>query len=369
MVLKYGGLLRPVGTVDRVAFPLIRTVNINVELSRVRLRLPETHTWFDFGGSMRQVFDEGSYEADFFSYNAKQAKRLLQALDTDNPYARARSMNNLKQLGLAVQNYRQQFGDYTANDTFKRNLDVNADLIRQAEQRTQEILAKEGEAIVTDNRGRLNTYFLDQKNDSAKNVVNELGGNFQVVVVPKEGKPQAGKETFNYKWLESNKLENRERVGQKDMDERFGKQAEIQAGDKLKTFAKGQSLLGDVSGESGAQVRGKRRGDVSEPQSRSLAQSQQQLARQYQQKLQTEQQLDEVRQQQAGARMDDRLSRSSVAPLPANQPQMPGMPGQPAMDAYGMMPGDDAWHGRRLRRPSADSRSRLCDARSGRHGG
>jgi hypothetical protein len=51
VVLKYGGWLQPVGIVDRVAFPLMRTVNINVELSRVRLRVPETHAWFDFGGT------------------------------------------------------------------------------------------------------------------------------------------------------------------------------------------------------------------------------------------------------------------------------------------------------------------------------
>ncbi|HPM81645.1 MAG TPA: hypothetical protein PLF81_13145 [Candidatus Anammoximicrobium sp.] len=349
VVLKYGGWLQPVGIVDRVAFPLMRTVNINVELSRVRLRVPETHTWFDFGGTMRQVFDKGSYEADFFSYNAKQVKRLMQTLNTDNYYARARSMSNLKQLGLAVQNYRQQFGDYSSNDAFKRNLDVNADLIRQAEQQTQEILAKEGEATVTDNRRRLNTYFLDQKNASALNVVNELGGNFRVVTESEEGKPAAGKEMFNYKWLESNKLENRERFEKKDADVRFGKQVQVEAGDKLKSYAKGQSLLGDISSESGAQVRGKRRGDVSEPQSRSVAQSQQELARRYQQKLQTEQQLDEVRQQQAGARMDDFSSLSNAATPPANQPpasQMPGMagmpgtmPGQGAADAYGMMPG------------------------------
>jgi len=352
VVLKYGGWLQPVGTVDRVAFPLMRTVNINVELSRVRLRLPETHTWFDFGGSMRRVSDEGEYEADFFSYNAKQVKRLMQTLNTDNYYARARSMSNLKQLGLAVQNYQQQFGDYRANDTFRRNLDVNADLIRQAEQQTQEILAKEGAVTVTDNRGRLNTYFLDQSNDSAKNVVNELGGNFQVVIVPKEGKPQAGKETFNYKWLESNKLENRERFEKDDGAVRFGKQAQVEAGDKLKSYAKGQSLLGDVSDESGAQVRGKRRGDVSEPQSRALSQSQQELARRYQQKLQTEQQLDQVRQQQAGVRMDDFSSLSTVAPPPTNQPpvpQMPGMPGimagQGAAGAYGMMPGAGGYPG------------------------
>ena len=341
VVLKYGGRLQPVGVVDRLDFPLLHTVNINVELSRVRLRLPETHTWFDFRGSMRQVYDEGSYEADFFSYNAKQVKRLISSLSTDNYYARARSMSNLKQLGLAVHNYQQQYGSYRANESLKRNLDVNADLIRQAEQQAQEILAKEGEAVSTDNRGRLNSFFLDQKNGSASNVVNELGGNFQVLAISPDGQAPAGAkpgaETFNYRWLESNQLENRERFDKKDMATRFGTQAQVEAGDKLKSFAKGQSLLGDLSGDAGAQVRGKRRSDESEPQSRSLAQSQQQLARQYQQRLQAEQQVDQLQQQASGAVDFGAVTSNLTAPATA-APLMPGMAGQ-AAGGYGMMPG------------------------------
>jgi hypothetical protein len=340
VVLKYGGQLQPVGTVDRVDFPLIRTVNINVELSRVRLRLPETHTWFDFGGSMRQVFDEGSYEADFFSYNAKQVKRLMQTLNTDNYYARARSMNNLKQLGLAVQNYQQQFGSSRANEALKRNLDVNADLIRQAEQQTNEILTKEGTEIVTDNRGRLNSYFQDQKNGSALNVVNELGGNFRIVASSPDGKalavPQSGTETFNYKWLESNKLENRERFEKKDADTRFGKQAQVEAGDKLKSYAKGQSLLGGILPQKNAGVSA-RSSEAAQSPSRALSPSQQELARQYQQKLQTGQPLDQVRQQPPVAAVEPAAVRSNLAAPATGQLQMPGIPGQTGAGGYGMM--------------------------------
>ena len=53
------------GGLTTVRFPLIHTENIHVEESQVRLRLPETHRWFDFGGSMRLVEDEEELLAGF----------------------------------------------------------------------------------------------------------------------------------------------------------------------------------------------------------------------------------------------------------------------------------------------------------------
>jgi hypothetical protein len=353
VVLKYGGCLPPVGTVDRLSFPLLRTVNIQVELSRVRLRLPETHTWFDFGGTLRQVFDEGSYEADFFSYNAKQAKRLLQAMNTDNPYARARSMSNLKQLGLGVQSYRGQYDSLMRNEAFKRNFDANADLIRQAEQQTQELLEQEDQAIITDNRGRLNTFFLDQKNDSARNVVTELGRNFQVVAEAEEASTAAAKETFNYRWLESNQLKNRLESSSDGAELRFGKRAQVEAGDKLKGYAQSQSLLGDLSKEAGAQTRSRQSNEVAERESPAVGQSQQSLARQYQRKLEEEQQLDQAPRKPAqgqdlfGLEQDDaglanRLQRGVAAGLADADAMggyaMPGMGG--GMGGGGFYRGD-----------------------------
>src|SRR4029079_3832677 len=55
VVLKYGGELGALDSLDQVDFPLIRTVNIHVERSQVELYVPETHRWFDFGGTMRLV--------------------------------------------------------------------------------------------------------------------------------------------------------------------------------------------------------------------------------------------------------------------------------------------------------------------------
>ena len=50
-VLIYGGKLPPLGRLSSVAFPLLRTKNINVERSVVKLCLPESHRWFGFGGT------------------------------------------------------------------------------------------------------------------------------------------------------------------------------------------------------------------------------------------------------------------------------------------------------------------------------
>ena len=72
VVLKYGGELGRLGAVDHIDFPMIRTVNIHVELSQVELYLPESYDWFNFGGTMRHVAGEGDLAAGWLAYNTKQ---------------------------------------------------------------------------------------------------------------------------------------------------------------------------------------------------------------------------------------------------------------------------------------------------------
>ena len=343
VVLKYGGRLRPVATVDRVSFPLVRTVNINVELSRVRLRLPQTHTWFDFGGTLRHVSDEGSFEADFFAYNAQQAKRLLQALNTDNPYARARSISNLEQLGLGLHAQHGAYRTFMTNEAFKRSYEANAAVIQQATQQAQDYRLLEDQAAVTDNRTRLNTFFLDQRNEPARNVVGELGGNFPLAVDVGQAERKSDAERFNYRWLERHQLENRGQVGRDDRDERLGRQVPTEAGDRLKIYTQNQSLLGEVGDKSSVQLRSRRSGAAREPQ--AVGQSQQELARQYQQALQDKQQTEQTRQdsmfERSGLDPDrarvtgDMETRGGMAGMPASGPAPPQMYGMGGMGGFG----------------------------------
>jgi hypothetical protein len=297
VVLKYGGRVGSgqLRTSDDLSFPLIRTVNINVELSQVRLRLPDTHRWFDFDGSMRQVFDESEYMADFFLYNRQQVKRLMQVWDSENPYAKARVANNLKQIELAMHNNQDTYRTFLPNATFKKNYDANTSVIQQAQQQTKDFFAQEGQIAVDDNRRRLNTFWMEQKNGLARNIVNDLPGNFGSAAVPQPAaKPQSGKENLNYDWLSSNQLDNREKYSQKELESRFGRVREEagQEGKKLKqdraNLLGKQSLLGDIAGEKAAAKDKSRKLAEQRQSTENLSKSQRLLARQYQQQLEQE---------------------------------------------------------------------------------
>ena len=72
--LKYGGRQQAVAGLATVGFPLIRTVNIHVEESQVRLRLPETHRWLNFRGSMRLVAEEEDLTAGLVKYKTQELR-------------------------------------------------------------------------------------------------------------------------------------------------------------------------------------------------------------------------------------------------------------------------------------------------------
>ena len=206
VVLKYGGKMPPLGTLDTaktaVRFPLVQTVNVRVELSQVRLHLPETWRWFDFGGTMGLAGREEELTAGFVRYQTEVVERLMETMRQDNPYAKRRAANNLKQLGLALPNY----DDSSRVSAGYMHYFGEAEVLQKAQQQVEQLEEAAGEQEGVDNRSQLNTLFEQQQTTRAKNVVQDLGSNWGRPVdeqMPGGAEPAS---KFNRKWLMSNAL-------------------------------------------------------------------------------------------------------------------------------------------------------------------
>ncbi len=180
VVLKYGGKLKRPGLFRQYHFPLIRTVNINVELSQVRLRLPETHRWFNFSGTMGRVQTEGELQAGWFEFRTRQLGELSQLFSSSGKmYSKARASNNLKQLESAIQQTNKYYQEQTTvSDELRRQMDANAEALQQAQRQAAQLdLSSSGEPT-PGNRSVLNDLYNSQLNTRSFNIVEEAGANF-----------------------------------------------------------------------------------------------------------------------------------------------------------------------------------------------
>jgi hypothetical protein len=98
VVLKYGGRTRLPKLGGKVAFPVIEPQNVTPERSQLELRLPRDRQWFQFAGTMGVVGGREQFQAGYLAYQNVQAKRLVQALQSSNDYARQRAQSNLRRL-------------------------------------------------------------------------------------------------------------------------------------------------------------------------------------------------------------------------------------------------------------------------------
>ena len=214
VAVKYGGTLAALGKLATVSFPLIRTVNIHVEQSQVRLYLPETHDWFDFGGSLGRVANEADLAAGFLSYQSKLLQRLSQTRTSDNAFAKARATNNTKQIELQLHDYlRSNEGQAAGNEAFKQEAANTERTLKEAESQSPTEGYFEDVAGETDNRGNLNRLYEGQETRRSKNVVNELGANFDSTRQPQQQPlaDQGGKgQEFNNKWFLNNNLNSQD---------------------------------------------------------------------------------------------------------------------------------------------------------------
>ncbi len=207
VVLKYGGRIDAPSLWSQVRFPLPRTMNIDVELSHVRLHLPETRHWMNFDGTMRYALDENDLAAGRLSYQTKSVERLVDVLRNADPFAKVRAAANLKkQLSIIEDQKKSDRGDHqdvqvqqelVQNSAVVREAEGNLDASRSCRRRTEQ------STIV-----HCSMTSLPASRTSARNVVGKLGGNWDAEKEAKPSPPGATGAEFNERWLRSNRLDS-----------------------------------------------------------------------------------------------------------------------------------------------------------------
>jgi len=232
VALKYGGRLDGLRHIARVGFPLIRTENINVELSQVELRLPRSHKWLDFDGTMRMVQQAGDFEAGFLSYQNKLTERLVNTLKYGNYFEQARSVSNLKGLAKSLESTQKKMQTYGNNAKVNIEISNASAVIQDANKELAEFDREQQQDMDgLDNRGNLNDAFVDQDNHFARNVVFNNGANWDNSTVAQAGGLTTSG-VFNGAWLAGNSLAV---VDQKALD--ASGRIQVQSGQQFDNFA------------------------------------------------------------------------------------------------------------------------------------
>ena len=208
VVLKYGGRVGRLGAGRySVRFPLVRAVNIEAELSQIRLFVPEEYEWFWFDSVMREVEEAGTLGANVLRYQYKQAQRTLQTLQSDNPFAKTRAYSNLKQIGRSIQQQQERLQSFAGNTTVQVELSNAGQILESVAKELQE-QPPAGQVTVEFNDDYMRQAYGDQRNRRDRNLVQDLGDNWGTVAVTRNGQ-QIGAARFSNAWLEQTQLENK----------------------------------------------------------------------------------------------------------------------------------------------------------------
>jgi len=291
VVLKYGGRVDPLGAWQyRVRFPLVRAVNVEAELSQVRLWVPEEYAWLDFETDMSHVEEAGTLEANALAYQQKVARRLLATLQSDNPFAKTRAYVNLKQIGRSIEQEQVDLQSYAGNTAVQLELS-NAGIILEEVNKELQGQPDTGQVTVDFNNDLMRQTYERQRNRRDRNLVQEVGPNCSfeagTQVTTQPGKVGA----FNNDWLAKNKLDNeaaqmeqakpqtRYQYGADQMQRQQGaqaaqpqQQAEI-AGQMFKQFTAGKDVEKAPKGQKMAELQRRHtQADVVERYQQKLAQ-------------------------------------------------------------------------------------------------
>jgi hypothetical protein len=166
--LKYAGNLNRPNLTSKLDFPLVESININVELSQMKLFLPENQLWYGFDGTLGRVEDEADLLAGWLSQKNKQLSRLsaLAANDSES-FSQARADENFKQLEQQVQaQLNNSVARQTKNDLLQKQVQSNEAVVMEAKKQGAQALGKSSQ-YMGDNRASFNSLFESQSNSRA----------------------------------------------------------------------------------------------------------------------------------------------------------------------------------------------------------
>ncbi len=208
VVLKYGGVVPRLGAMQyRVRFPLVRTLNIEAELGQVRLYVPEEYAWFGFDTDMSEVEAAGTLDAGVLQYQWKQARRLLQTLRSDNPFAQTRARSNLKAIGRSIEEQQQTLQTYYGNKAVQVELSNAGVVLEQVNKELGE-QPQAGQVTADFNDALMREAYARQRNRRDRNLVQDLGANWDMAPGEPEGR-EANAYRFDADWLARTQLENK----------------------------------------------------------------------------------------------------------------------------------------------------------------
>jgi hypothetical protein len=176
VVLKYGGRIADFQTFSALKFPFIRTVNIHVERSQVKLLLPESLGWYHFTGNLVREQSEKDFVSGYVAYRSRQLEGLTQILSGKNDFSKARASMNAGMLLKELSGLQSSLEKTKQVDELQTVLDANTPVVESANAEIESL--DETHEDTLDNRDRLNLFFSQQQSTLSRNRVTKLGNNF-----------------------------------------------------------------------------------------------------------------------------------------------------------------------------------------------
>ncbi len=240
VVLKYGGRRPLPGGLRTSQFPLLQTVNVDVERSQVELRVPATRQWADFGGTMRKMHSREDLHGYFLEYQTRQAKRLLQTLKFGSEFSQARAYSNVKILNKSLRRNQEAWRQRVQRDSesdLQSRLEESDEVLEQAGKELQRARNQLSRQTETENMQAIRDAYQRQHNQFARNRVLEPNDDSRTspqeqMKAPKLQSPKRRAESDK---KNAERAQYAGRAGQKNAVARYQKRMEKQARQKMDT--------------------------------------------------------------------------------------------------------------------------------------